>query len=360
MSRMVRGGIASAVVLAAVLALWLWTRGSSPPPGGNQVPSGAAGQLILNYSVWGSPRAFTAGIEYAAREISTISQGQVELKIHYGSALSPEKENLDAIKVGAVDGAHICFSYFPNKVPLAGVLELAFLLTDDMRVNARVADAVIRHPHVEKDLAENWNAKYLMLVVLPNFEFMSNRRITGLKDFQGLRVRVLGGYPLVFQAAGSVPVMVTAPETYTAMERGTMDAVALPWTDSFGSYRMYEVAKYATEGARLPPPTCFSGISLKAWEALPERVKAGLPRIQEEGMQAYFRAYEEADQKWLPLFRQRLEIVPIQKAERDKLVKLAEPTWRKWAAEMDSRGLQGTEILEFTKAQIAKFSAERR
>jgi TRAP-type C4-dicarboxylate transport system substrate-binding protein len=354
MNRLVRGAIAVVVVLVAALGFWLWTRGTSAPP------EAAKSSHVWNYSVWGPPRAFTSGIEHAAKIMSESSQGRFELKIHYGGALSPEKENLDAIKVGAVDGAHICFSYFPNKVPMAQVLELAFLLTDDMRVNARVADAVIRHPYVEKELAEQWNTKYFMLVVLPSFEFMSNRRIASVADLHGLRLRVLGGYSLAFQAAGGVPVMVTAPETYTAMERGTMDAVALPWTDSFGAYRMYEVAKYATDGARIPAVSCFSGVSIDAWNALPEQLKAELPRIQEEGMQAYFRAYEEADKKWLPIFRERLEIVPFPRAERDKLVKLAEPMWRKWAQETDAKGLPGTEMLNFAKEQVAKFSALRK
>ena len=354
MNHRIRGGIAVAIILAATLGFWLWTRGTGAPP------PVATEKHVWNYSVWGSPRAFTAGIEHAAKLMSEASQGQFELKIHYGGALSPEKESLDAIKIGAVDGAQICFSYFPNKVPLAQVLELAFLLTDDFRVNARVADAVIRHPYIEKDLAEHWNTKYFALVVLPNFEFMTNRRIASVADMRGVRMRVLGGYTQAFQAAGGVPVMVTAPEAYTAMERGTMDAIALPWTDSFGAYRMYEVAKYATDGAHIPGVSCFSGVSLEAWNALPENLKAELPRIQEETIQAYFRAYEEADKKWLPIFRARLEIVPFPKAERDKLVKLAEPMWRKWAQDMDAKGMPGTEMLNFTLEQVAKFSAERR
>ena len=99
---------------------------------------------------------------------------------------------------------------------------------------------------------------------------------------------------------------------------------------------------------------CISGVSVDAWNALPPEVQALLPRVREEGIAVQIQAYADGDKKWLPIFRERLEIVPFPPAERAKMVAEAEAIWEEWAADLDARGLAGTEILTFAKAQRAK------
>ena len=65
----------------------------------------APARITWNISVWGPPRAVTRGIEAAKRMLEDTGAGSFEWKIYYGSTLSPEKEGLDSIKIGAVEGA---------------------------------------------------------------------------------------------------------------------------------------------------------------------------------------------------------------------------------------------------------------
>ena len=55
-----------------------------------------------------------------------------------------------------------------------------------------------------------------------------------------------------------------------------------------------------------------------------------------------------------------MEIVPFPPSERERMVSIAKPLWSEWAARQDSQGLKGSEILEFTKQQVAKFSAQHK
>jgi TRAP-type C4-dicarboxylate transport system substrate-binding protein len=340
------------VVAAAVLAFYFLRGGRAPE-------RAADGRLVWKYSVWGPPRAFTSGIEKAKAMWEEVSQGRFELQIHYAGALAPEKEHLDSIKIGLIEGAHICVGYHPAKLPLAQVLELPFLLTKDMRANARVIDAVMRHPLVEEELASRWNAKYLMVAVLSPYEFMGNRRVARVEDLKGARMRISGANATVLEKFGAVPTMVTAPEAYTALERGTIDMVGFPWTDSFGVYHLHEVSKYATVGLSMSGFACFTAVSLDAWNRLPDDLQAMLPEVREQALETYHQAYEGGDRKWLPLFRERLEIVEFPPAQREKMVAASEPLWREWAAEQDRQGLKGTEILDFAKEQVARFSQAR-
>ena len=345
--------VAAAGILAAAALAFSLLRGESTSTQDGE------GKVVWKYSVWGAPRAFTAGIEKAKALWEAAGEGRFELEITYGSALSPEKENLDSIKLGLIEGAYVCVGYGPNKTPLAQVLELPFLLTDDMRVNARVIDAVMQHPLVEQELAARWNAKYLMVAVLGVYEFMGNRRIANVEDLKGVRMRISGASATVLEKFGAVPTMVTSPEAYMALERGTIDLTGFPWTDSFGAFRLHEVSKYANLGMSMSGFACINTVSLDAWNRMPEDLRAMLPDVREQAMQASFEAYDNGDKKWLPIFREKLEFVHFPPEERAKMVVVAKPLWGEWAALKDSQGLKGTEILRFTKEQVAKFSAAR-
>jgi TRAP-type C4-dicarboxylate transport system substrate-binding protein len=311
--------------------------------------------VIWIYSVWGPPRAVTRGIEKAKELWEQAAQGRFELKIAYGGALSPEKEQLDSVKIGLIEAGHVCVGYAPNKTPLAQVLELPFLLSEDIRVNARVIDAVLQHPLIEEELRTRWNAKYLMIVVLSPYEFMGNHRIGSAADMKGVRMRISGANATVLEKYGAVSTMVTAPETYTALERGTIDMVGFPWTDSFGAFRLHEVSKYATVGLAMSGLACFSAVSIDVWNRFPEELKAMLPQVRETAMQAAFEAYRESDRHWLPIFQEKLEIVKFPPDERAKMAAASEALWQEWAAAQDRAGLKGSEILQFAREQVAKF-----
>src|SRR3546814_5333727 len=77
--------------------------------------AGAAENIQWNHSVWGGSRAVTRNIEYIAEQVAKASGGNFTIRIHYGDSISPAKENLDGIKLGAFESAHFCASYHPGK-----------------------------------------------------------------------------------------------------------------------------------------------------------------------------------------------------------------------------------------------------
>jgi TRAP-type C4-dicarboxylate transport system substrate-binding protein len=352
MSRSTKWKLGAAVLVLGVAgaALYLMRGGDGPEP-----PE-AGEKLVWHYAVWGPPRAFTAGPEKAKELWERAGQGRFEFNIAYASALSPEKEHLDAIKIGLIEAAHVCVGYAPAKTPLTQVLELPFLLTGNERINVRVVNAVMRHPLIEEELRTRWNARYLFPIVTAPGEFMGSRRVAGADDLRGLRIRVPGALSTVLEKFGAVPVGTTAPEVYTAVERGTVDLAVFPWTDSFGVYRLHEVSKFATTGAAMRGTACFSVVSVDAWNRLPQDLKDMYPHVQAAAEKAYFDAYEAADRRWLPVFGERLEIVSFPPEEREKLVTAARPIWEQWAAEKDREGLPGTEMLRFVQEHVARFS----
>ena len=78
------------------------------------------------FSSWGQRRAITEGLEHIVAEAARRTNGNFQIKIFYGEALSQAKENLDGISVGAFEAAYFCGSYHPAKHKPLNVLDLPF------------------------------------------------------------------------------------------------------------------------------------------------------------------------------------------------------------------------------------------
>ena len=183
---------------------------------------------------------------------------------------------------------------------------------------------------------------------------MGNKRIASVADMKGVKMRIGGLNAKALQAFGAVATMVTAPEGYQALERGTIDSFGFPYTFAFGAYKLHEVSKFATEGLAMSGFMCFEGVSLTAWNKLPDNLKAKLPEAQKLASAALLKAYKADDDKWLPIFKQKLEIVQFPAEERAKLVAASGAIWDDWVKEQEAAGRPGKEVLNFVKAEVAK------
>lgn len=314
----------------------------------------SAEKVVWNYNIFGPMRAVTAGIEKQKEILEAAGKGDFELSINYGDALGPRKQNPENIKVGAFEAGAICVGYYPNKYPLLSVMELPFLLPRDIRARAKVEMAIQEHPAIIAEQKDRWNARFLSPALLPAYEFMGNRRIETVEDMKGVKMRISGLNAKALQAFGAVPTMVTAPDGYQALDRGTIDSFGFPYSYAFGAYKLFEVSKYVTEGLAMSGFLCFHAVNLEAWDRTPQAVKDALASSQSEAIEAMITAYEAADKKWIPIFHERLEVVKVAPATREKLAAGAAQIWQEWAKEQDSQGRPGTEILNFVKELVQK------
>ena len=324
------------------------------------MPASAADKASWNFSVWGSPRAVTKSIERVSEAVAERTGGNFELKIHYGDAVSPARENLDNIKIGAIEGALICTSYHPGKTPLSGVLDLPFLPIPDLDSLAEVQTAVANHPAIRQEF-ERWGAVVYLPNPLPLYEFMGvGNPPRKLEDWKNMRVRALGGQGDAMRLLGAVPTSMPSNETYTSLERGVVQGVALPFTYAFYSFRLHEISRWFTLGMQPGSAYCPMVLSQAALEQLPAEWRVMLDDLKDDGYEALKAAYISDDEKFLPLFKERLEVITYDDEAMARLrAEGGEPVWKAWAEEQDRKGLAGTEVLEFTMEQARKVAAPR-
>ena len=98
-----------------------------------------------------------------------------------------------------------------------------------------------------------------------------NKKINSMEDIQGLKMRIPGLGGKVIAKAGGNPILLSAAEVYTALERGTIDATE--WVGPLHDKRfgLDRIAKYYYyPGWHEPGPQMEMIINQKAWDRLSE------------------------------------------------------------------------------------------
>ena len=314
----------------------------------------ADAKTVWNFNMFGATRAMTAGIEKIKELAEKDAPGEFEINIQYGDALGNRKQNPENIKTGAFEMGQVCVGYYPNKYPLLSVMELPFLAPRDLETRSKVEADVMAHPAIVAELKDRWNSVYVGPSFLPAYEFMGNKRIQNTDDMKGVKMRISGLNATALQAFGAVPTMVTAPDGYEALRRGTIDSFGFPYTYAFGAYKLYEVSKYVTEGLGMSGFMCFQPINADAWNAAPKMIRDKMPMYQAEATKAMIIAYNKADKKWRPIFDEKIEIVKVDPAVRAQLAAGSGKIWEEWVKKQEAEGRPGREVLDFVQASIKK------
>lgn len=301
-------------------------------------------EVNWSFSMWGNPRALSAGMEAIAEEVSEKTGGKFNIKVFYGGQLSGARENLDGLQLNAFEGAAICNFYHPGKNPAWMVFSLPFLPLGDPAVDQYVRGKLFEHPAIVADM-ERWNAMPYMSGLLPQYEVLGKGDApTELSGWEGMRVRAGGGLGSAMEALGATKTTLPAGETSTAFQRGAVDAAAFPFTYAHVSFGIAEEADWFT--GNLAPGTSECGwlFNKTAYDALPTQYQTLLMDLRKMGMDVEQATYAEQDVKNLPVFRETMQEITYSDAQIAKFREVAgKPVWDAWIADnsekFDAQGL---------------------
>lgn len=320
------------------------------------LPAPAAAQKVnWKFSSWGNPRAFTKGIEVLAETVAKQSGGDFTITIGMGEQFSKARENLDGIKLGALDAAHFCNFYHPGKNPAFMVFSLPFLPLGDWDVSLKVRTTLFKHPALVADM-DNWNAVTYATTLLPQYEFLGKGKppVT-LADWKGKRVRAGGGLGDAMEVLGAIKTTTAATEVYTSMQRGTMDAASFPYTYAQVAYKIHEVSDWYTTNMSPGTSECPLVFNKSSWAKLPDQYRKMVTGALDAVNQAQIQAYVDIDKKNLPMLAEKLKPVTYSKAQLEEFRRVAgKPVWDKWVSEnKDKFDAQGVLDLVFKTAKEA-------
>lgn len=185
--------------------------------------------------------------------------------------------------------------------------------------------------------AEAYGFKTLCWIQISGGVASNGKAINVPADLAGLKMRAAGKMTeAAFQAAGASTVSMTSPQTYSAMQLGLLDGVSTS-SSTFGSYRLYEVAKYYNS------PVNYSilytiepiAISMKTWRKLTPAQQKIMTDVGHSLELQAFEAAKADDQRVTKLFADH----------GAKIHAMTEGEWNQWQA-------------LFQKVSFPKFRAE--
>ncbi len=214
------------------------------------------------------------GAERFAKNIQTMSNGRLNIKVYAGGELIPALQTFDAVSQGTVEMGHGSAYYWAGKVP-----EAQFFSTVPFGMTARGMNAWL----YSGGGLELWREVYKPFHVVPfplgntgvQMGGWFNKEINSLADIKGLKMRIPGLGGKVFAKAGGNPVLLAGGEVYTALERNTIDATE--WIGPYHDQRLglYRAAQhYYYPGWHEPGSVLELTINQRAWDSLPADLQA--------------------------------------------------------------------------------------
>jgi C4-dicarboxylate-binding protein DctP len=232
--------------------------------------------------------------EFFARRAEALTGGRVKVEVHANAALYRDKEEIEALQLGAVQMLAPSLSKFgPLGATEFEVFDLPFIFDDDAALR-KVTDGP-----VGKRLLRSLEEKGIRgLAYWDNgFKvFSANRPLRMPDDFRGLRMRVQSSMALEAQmrALGALPHVMGFSDVYAALEAGVVDGTENPVSNLYtqGMHRVQRHVTLTRHG--------FLGyaviVNRKFWEGLPAHLRATLEQAMKEATAFANRVAKERDE----------------------------------------------------------------
>jgi TRAP-type C4-dicarboxylate transport system substrate-binding protein len=274
-------------------------------------------------------------------KIEKDTKGQVHITPYWGATLVSRAENTAELIAGVADLAYL--SPRTGYPIMLGTLGYPFGVGDwqsDVAIYDKVFD---KFPEIDAE----WSAlKIMAKSVASNYQLISTKPVRNLDDCKGMIIKATGMYIDACKALGADSFYVAMGETYTALQKGTIDACLAPY-DTLTSFNFYEVAKYVTVIDLQSAVRPSRGMNWDSYNSLP----ANIQKIFDKSIAFWSEedniARERVNQEGIDIAKANgVEFITLSDADLAELYAIMDTVCRAEAAKLDAEGLPGTGIYD--------------
>jgi C4-dicarboxylate-binding protein DctP len=221
--------------------------------------------------------------DFFKKKAEELTGGRVKVEVYANSTLYKDKEEMEALQLGAVQMLAPSLAKFgPLGIKQFEVFDLPYIFDNYAELHK-----VTQGP-IGRSLLNMLGSKGLLgLAYWDNgFKVMSaNRPLRMPDDFKGLKMRIQSSNVLDAQmrALGALPQKMAFSEVYQALQTGVVDGTENPPSNLY-TQKMYEVQKDVTLSDH-----GYLGyaviVNKKFWEELPADIRKQLEKAMEESTQ---------------------------------------------------------------------------
>ena len=284
--------------------------------------------------------------------IEEKSGGRLKVTVYPGSTLGKPADHYDLVVNGIADMAFISPGYTPGRFPLISGTELPLLFRTGKGGSQAVQSLADKYFY--KEFKET---KPLWVWVHPPGQFhMAKKQVKVLEDLAGLKIRA--ATPMLtnmVKTLGAVPVSIPAPDTYTALERGTVDGTIFPW-EAIWSFKLAEVLKHHTV-VNLYVAPLVTVMNQKKYESLPPDLRKVIDDLSGAwGADFTGAAWDKNELEGIAVAKKAgATIYTVPQEERQRWATRLKPVEEDWLKSMEAKGLPGRQLVTDLREAIKKY-----
>jgi C4-dicarboxylate-binding protein DctP len=281
------------------------------------------------------------------------TKGRVKVEIYPNSQLYKDREELEALQLGAVQMLAPSVSKFgPLGVRKFEVFDLPYMFADE-----RSLEHVVEGP-VGTGLFKLLEPKGIVGLAywFNGFkEFTANKPLRKLDDFKGMKIRIQSSKILEgeIKALGAIPQVMAFSEVYTALQQGVVDGEENTPSNKY-TQKMHEVQKHMTMSDHGVVMYAVV-VNKKFWDGLPPDIRKSLNEAMAESTKYVWDIAKKENDDALARIKaaKTTEVYVLPAAEKAVWRKAMLPLYQEY------EGVVGKDTLESIEKTVAQSSAKK-
>ena len=313
----------------------------------------SAGTMRLSLATFGGPPHFNPLVSMEwAKEIETQTNGAVKITPYWGGSLLKAGGIYDGVDQGAADIGMDMPAYQKGRFPVAECIELPWGYPNSVVASQVGYDVITKFKP-----AELKEVHFFYLSAMGGPALVGNKPIRSMEDMKGLKVRTSGNTVKIVQVLNAAAISMPIPEVYDALRKKTVDCT-LTGIDSLMLFKFAEVSKYTTK----LPSVGYSSINWlfmdkNKWESLPAEIRQVFDQVSAKYSLINGKAWDEYDIKAVEYSKKyKVEFIDLSTEEAARWAEAMKPIREEYIAEMNAKGLPGSDIAAYIEERIAYYS----
>lgn len=282
--------------------------------------------------------------KFFIKRVEELTKGKVKIEYYPSEQLGKQKDLLNLTSQGVADIGYMAPTVLAGQLPLNTVMALPNFTSslDGSKIYMKLANGVLA------DEFKKYGVKPLYTFTTPQYDVCTvKKEIKKPEDLKGLKLRTPGGiYDRIAQAYEVTPVVIPTTEVYEGTQRGVVDGFFMNYV-TMNSYKLNELVKYTTQGAKFGAFPIVECINEKTFEKLPDDVKKA---IIQAGVETSLHAGEVNDREAAKLgeeFEKKgLKIYRLTPEEEILWKEPIKNISQVWIEDMEKKGLPGKKVYE--------------
>jgi len=288
----------------------------------------AAGSFTLNYLT----KNWTSKVEQ-------MTYGNLKLEILPSKAVVPHREVMQAVAAGILQGDLNAVAYYAGKDPAFGImgdLIAGYDSVEQFQMFCRFGGG----RDILQKVYDKFTGGKIHVVGCGPFSkeaLVTTKPIRTVADFKGVKIRSPEGMAAeVFRKVGASPTAIPFPETFTAVEKGIVDAADASSYTNNASLGFHKIAKYPIFPGIHSMAVLNFTINQQVWKKLGPQGQAALETWYYAAWTDMSRASDVEDRKLAALDAAGkgtpgIQIIDWAQTERDKFRAIAAKVWADYA-----------------------------